>query len=46
MARGLYVSAQQVGETDRRRAEEYGIDVLAGEELQDVNQYLRDWASS
>lgn len=46
MARGLYVSAQAVEEHDRRRAKEYGIDVLAGEELQTVNQYLRDWAKA
>lgn len=46
MAKGLYVSAQQVSETDRSRAKEYGIDVLAGEELQDVNRYLRDWAKA
>jgi len=46
MAKGLYVSAQAVDEHDRRRAEEYGIDVLAGEELQNVNQYLRDWAKA
>jgi len=46
MAKGLYVSAQQVSETDRSRAAEYGIDVLAGEELQNINQYLRDWAKA
>jgi len=46
MAKGLYISAQQVSETDRARATEYGIDVLAGEELQNVNQYLRDWAKA
>jgi hypothetical protein len=44
MAKGLYISAQQVSDTDRNRAAEYGIDVLAGEDLQNVNQYLRDWA--
>jgi len=42
-ARGLYVSAQNVGEADRRRAQEYGIDVMAGDELQGINKYLRDW---
>lgn len=46
MAKGLYISAQQVSDTDRSRAAEYGIDVLAGEELQNVNQYLRDWAKA
>jgi hypothetical protein len=46
MAKGLYISAQQVNEADRSRAAEYGIDVLAGEELQNVNQYLRDWAKA
>ena len=46
MAKGLYVSAQSVSEPDRSRAKEYGVDVLAGEELQTVNQYLRDWAKA
>jgi Domain of unknown function (DUF1887) len=46
MAKGLYASAQAVSEADRSRANEYGIDVLAGEELQTVNQYLRDWAKA
>lgn len=46
MAKGLYVSAQDVNQTDRSRAMEYGIDVLAGEDLQTVNQYLRDWAKA
>jgi hypothetical protein len=46
MAKGLYISAQQVDQSDRNRAKEYGIDVLAGEELQSVNQYLRDWAKA
>lgn len=46
MAKGLYISAQQVNESDRNRAKEYGIDILAGEELQSVNQYLRDWAKA
>ncbi len=46
MAKGLYISAQQVNEADLSRAAEYGIDVLAGEELQNVNQYLREWAKA
>lgn len=46
MAKGLYVSAQDVNQTDRSRAMEYGIDVLAGEDLQTVNPYLRDWAKA
>ena len=45
MSKGLYVSAQAVSEADRRRAAEYGIDVLAADELQDTNQYLRHWAN-
>jgi len=45
MAKGLYVSAREVQPHDRRRAAEYDIDVLAGEELQGVNQYLRNWAN-
>lgn len=44
MARGLYVSARSVSDTDRNRAREYGIDVLAADELANVNKYLRDWA--
>ncbi|GAB4403111.1 MAG: hypothetical protein OHK0048_21660 [Rhodoferax sp.] len=43
MARGLYVSARDVSPFDRSRAAEYGIDVLAGEELKNLNVYLRDW---
>jgi hypothetical protein len=46
MARGLYASAQPVSDPDRSRAKEYGIDVLAGDELQHVNQYLRTWAKA
>lgn len=46
MARGLYVSARQVSATDRARAREYGIDVLAAEELQNVSHYLRDWVKA
>lgn len=46
MATGLYISAQQVNEADRNRAAEYGIDVLAGEDLHNVNQYLRNWERS
>lgn len=46
MSRGLYVSARAVSDTDRARAKEYGIDVLAAEELASINQYLRDWAKS
>lgn len=43
MARGLYVSARQVSDTDRSRAREYGVDVLAGEELANLSDYLRQW---
>ena len=43
MARGLYVSARQVSDTDRARAREYGVDVLAGEELATLSDYLRQW---
>ena len=43
MARGLYVSARQVSNTDRNRAREYGVDVLAAEELATLNDYLRRW---
>lgn len=43
MARGLYVSAQDVSDTDRNRAREYGVDVLAAEELAGLSDYLRRW---
>ena len=43
MARGLYVSARPVSDTDRARAKEYGVDVLAGEELASLSDYLRNW---
>lgn len=46
MSRGLYVSARDVGDADRSRAKEYGIDVLAGEELPNISQYLRDWTQA
>lgn len=45
MARGLYVSARRVSDTDRSRATEYGVDVLAEEQLADLNNYLRHWES-
>ena len=43
MARGLYVSARQVSDADRSRAREYGVDVLAADELADLSDYLRRW---
>ena len=46
MARGLYVSAQPVNEADRQRAKEYGIDILAAEELPKLSDYLREWATA
>lgn len=46
MARGLYLSAVQVNDTDRNRAKEYGVDVLAAEELADLSKYLRDWKNN
>ena len=46
MARGLYVSALNVSEFDRSRANEYAIDVLAAEELQSINKYLRVWRAA
>lgn len=46
MSRGLYVSARDVDPHDRSRADEYGIDVLAGAELPNINQYLRDWIAA
>lgn len=46
MSRGLYVSAQQVSDVHRKRAKEYGIDVLAVEDLSKISVYLRDWKGS
>lgn len=43
MAKGLYISAQPLTDADRQRAKEYNIDVLAAEELPQINAYLRDW---
>lgn len=43
MARGLYVSAKPVSDTDRARAREYGVDILAGDELATLSDYLRRW---
>lgn len=46
MARGLYVSARPVDAHDRQRATDYDIDVLAGDELPEINQYIRRWAGA
>ena len=46
MAQGLYVSAQRVSDTDRQRAREYGIDVMAADELTQLTAYLRDWCKA
>ena len=46
MARGLYVSARAVSDIDRSRAKEYGVDVLAAEELTDLAEYLRRWKTN
>lgn len=43
MARGLYISARPVSDTDRNRAQEYGVDILAAEELANLSGYLRRW---
>ena len=46
MAKGLYVSAQNLTEADLVRAKEYGIEVLAAENLSRVSEYLRNWAKT
>lgn len=46
MAKGLYISAQPVSETDRQRAHEYGIDVLAADELTQLSSWLRQWCQA
>ncbi len=43
MGRGLYVSAREVHDADRNRAREYGVDILAAEELGGLSDYLRRW---
>lgn len=45
MSRGLYVSARAISDADRNRAREYGIDVLAADQLANINQYLREWSA-
>ena len=45
MAKGLYISAQPVSEADRQRASEYGIDILAAEELTTLSTWLRQWST-
>jgi len=44
-ATGLYVSAQKVSDVDRRRAQEYRLEVIAAEALQNLSNYLRQWAT-
>lgn len=43
VATGMYLSAQEIGEADRQRAKEYGVEVFAGDDLRKVSQFLRDW---
>ena len=43
MATGVYLSAQDIGEADRQRAREYGIEVFAGDDLRKISPYLREW---
>ena len=45
MAKGLYISAHPVSEADRQRASEYGIDILAAEELTTLSTWLRQWST-
>lgn len=46
MAKGLYVSAQAVSDTDRQRAQEYGIDILATDELAELSAWLKHWCNT
>lgn len=46
MAKGLYISAQPLSDTDRQRATEYKIDVLAADDLPKLSAYLRQWAQT
>jgi len=46
MATGMYLSAQDIGDADRQRAKEYGVEVFAGDDLRRVSQFLRDWKGS
>ncbi len=43
MATGVYLSAQDIGDADRQRAREYGIEVFAGDDLRKISLYLREW---
>lgn len=43
MARPLLLSARAIGDTQRQRAREYGVDILAAAELSTLPDYLRRW---
>lgn len=45
MARPLLLSARPISEPHRKRAQEYGVDVLSGAELASLPAYLRKWMS-
>lgn len=46
LARPLLLSARPLGDEHRRRASEYGVDVLAGAELARFPDYLRRWMAA
>ena len=43
MAQPLLLSARSIGDADRQRAKEYGVDILAAGELSTLPDYLRRW---
>jgi rhodanese-related sulfurtransferase len=45
VGKALYLSAQEIGDDHRQRANEYRIDVLCADELSRLVPYLRDWTS-
>ncbi len=46
LTQGLYISAKPLTELGIGRAKEYRINVLAGNDLSQLSQYLRDWAKA
>lgn len=45
VGKALYLSAQEIGDEHRQRANEYRIDVLCADDLSGLVPYLRDWTS-
>ena len=43
MSRSLLLSARPVGPEALRRAQENGVDILAGADVKKLTEYLREW---